>query len=169
MKRFWIINLALFQACWLTAAFFPDNRELIMAGLIIGHFILSPTILADSMILLLVPIGAAVDKLLFEVGVLATTELIFPFWLLLLWMIFIVSLNHSLKWLDSISLVWIMPIGAIGGGMSYWAGVNAGALTSNLSTLSLLACLMIVWACLLPVLVWLRRQLIPHQSLQAAG
>lgn len=159
MKLFWIINLLLFQLCWFSAALLPQYAAIIMAGLIAIHFALSPTRKHDFKLLLLVPIGIAVDKLQLEIGGFESVNEGFPIWLLLLWCIFIVSLNHSLKWLTERSLFVASLFGAFGGASSYWAGIQFGSLNAVWSDIWLIISLMAVWALLMPIFVICYRQL----------
>ncbi|QYJ84927.1 DUF2878 domain-containing protein [Shewanella mesophila] len=159
MKLFWIINLLLFQLCWFSAALLPQYAAIIMAGLIAIHFGLSPTRKQDIKVLLLVPIGIAVDKLQLEVGGFESVNQGFPVWLLLLWCIFIISLNHSLKWLTERSLAVISLFGAMGGASSYWAGIQFGSFKAVWSDTWLVLSLMLVWSLLMPIFVICYRQL----------
>ncbi|MFC1233634.1 DUF2878 domain-containing protein [Vibrio sp. F74] len=157
MKLFWIINLFLFQASWLCAAFFTEYANQIMPLLLIIHFALSPTRIKDLRLLMLVPIGLIADKFQLELGVFSAGDSFFPIWLLMLWIMFIISLNHSLRWLDNRSIPTLMLIGAIGGASSYWGGIKAGVLVPLLPTSSVVFSLILVWTLLLPVFVILKR------------
>lgn len=157
MKLFWIINLFLFQASWLCAAFFTEYANQIMPLLIIAHFALSPTRIKDLRLLMLVPIGLIADKFQLELGIFSAGDNFFPLWLLMLWVMFIVSLNHSLRWLDNCSVPILMLVGAMGGASSYWGGIKAGVLIPLLPTSNVVLSLILVWALLLPVFVILKR------------
>ena len=73
-----------------------------------------------------------------------------PIWIIMLWMIFAITLNHSLVWLKNrISLSAIF--GAIGGPLAYLAGEKLGAIiiTQQLS----LVLLSIGWSLITPFLI----------------
>ena len=73
-----------------------------------------------------------------------------PIWIIMLWMIFAITLNHSLVWLKNrISLSVIF--GAIGGPLAYLAGEKLGAIiiTQQLS----LVLLSIGWSLITPFLI----------------
>ncbi|MCG9697078.1 DUF2878 domain-containing protein [Shewanella sp. Isolate11] len=161
MKRFWIINLLLFQLCWFSAALLPSYAEVLLVGLLAVHFLLSPSPRRDCKVLLLVPIGLLVDKLQFEFNVAGETDVFFPLWLLLLWCMFIISFNHSLNWLTRCNMAIVSILGALGGASSYWAGVSLARLTTHLSDIQLLMSLLLIWAVLMPLLVMSYRQLMP--------
>ncbi|GIU43737.1 DUF2878 domain-containing protein [Shewanella colwelliana] len=152
MKRFWIINLALFQAAWFAAAFATSMAVPIMVLILCIHFYLTPTPKLDAKLLLLMPIGVAVDKVLMELGLFYAGSEIFPLWLLLLWCMFVISLNHSLKWFASQPLLLIIAFGAVGGAGSYWAGIRLGVLQQALPAMTTIALLMIAWGGLFPLL-----------------
>lgn len=159
MKPFWIINLVIFQASWLCAAFFTEYSTPLMLALFGIHFLLSPTRKGDAYLMLLVPIGVLADKFQLELGVFSVGNQFFPVWLLMLWSLFLVSLNHSLSWLNNCPVFILMVIGALGGTSSYWGGIKAGVIEPLLSTEQVILSLMIVWAVLLPTLVYLKRVL----------
>jgi len=150
MKRFWIINLVLFQLCWFVSAGFTDIAWPILALIIAIHFLLSPTPKEDFRLLLLVPLGIAVDKVLIELNLFSMQANAFPLWLALLWCIFIISFNHSLRWLMDLELPLVAFIGAIAGPMSYRLGVEMGALQLGWNSVNALLLLSLVWGLLLP-------------------
>ena len=68
MKRFWIINLVLFQSTWVSSAFFTEQAVFIAPLLVALHFLLSPTRRDDLRVLLLLPIGLLLDSLMIGLG-----------------------------------------------------------------------------------------------------
>ncbi|QYJ88620.1 DUF2878 domain-containing protein [Shewanella halotolerans] len=154
MKAFWLINLGLFQLAWWSAAWLTNSASYIISGLIVLHCLLSPSVKADLRLMALLPLGLLVDGALIALGAFRGVESAFPLWLALLWVIFLMSLNHSLRLLSGLSLPWLMLIGALGGAGSYWAGVSLGALTTQVSAISFWLIAAPVWAVLLPLLVW---------------
>ncbi|OEF08473.1 DUF2878 domain-containing protein [Vibrio genomosp. F10] len=159
MQRFWIINLVIFQASWFCAAFLNQHAGPLMAGLLVVHFLLSPTKKKDLNLLLLLPVGLAADKLQLHLGVFSVGSEFFPMWLLLIWIMFIISLNHSLSWLNRFSSLPLAVIGALGGTASYWGGIKAGVIEPLLPAHQVILSLMLVWAILMPTFVLLRRKI----------
>jgi hypothetical protein len=153
MKHFWLVNLILFQAAWFSAALYNAQAAVMILLLLVVHFWLSPQKKTDLTSLLLVPIGVIADKSLMVLGVFDAGESLFPLWLVLLWCMFILSLSHSLHWVTKLSLPWQTLFGSLGGGGSYWAGIQAGALSSDLPRLWLVLSLLCVWALLLPLII----------------
>lgn len=160
MKRFWIINIVLFQACWLCAAFLPSTLAApLMVTLCAIHFWLSPSRREDAIILVLVPLGLVADAAQMSLGVFSAGTSFFPFWLVMMWVMFTISLNHSLGWLNKCSVTTLILIGAIGGTSSYWGGMKAGVIEPLFASHIVVLSLVTVWAIIIPTFVHLRRQL----------
>ncbi|MBU2931793.1 DUF2878 domain-containing protein [Vibrio cyclitrophicus] len=158
MKRFWIINLVLFQATWVCSAFFTAQAPFVTPLIVVVHFLLSPTRRSDLKILALLPLGLLLDSFLLHFGVFAVDSEIanqswFPVWLVCLWIMFLISFNHSLNWLLKCSKVILFVIGSVAGTSSYWGGIKAGALITTWPDAWVLAALAISWGILLPLLV----------------
>ena len=158
MKRFWIINLVLFQATWVCSAFFTAQAPFVTPLIVAVHFLLSPTRSSDLKILVLLPLGLLLDSLLLHFGVFAVDSEIanqswFPAWLICLWIMFLISFNHSLNWLLKCSKLILFAIGFVAGTGSYWGGIKTGALLTTWPDASVLAALAISWGFLLPLLV----------------
>lgn len=79
-----------------------------------------------------------------------------PIWIVMLWMIFAMTLNHSLAWLSQKYYLAIL-FGAIGGPLAYIAGEKLGAITL-LSTNSIIT-LSIGWALITPILLVIANEL----------
>jgi hypothetical protein len=163
MKHFWLVNLILFQGAWFSAALYNAQAEVMIILLLAVHFWLSPQKKTDLTSLLLVPIGVLADKLLMLSGVFDGGQTLFPLWLVLLWCMFILSLSHSLHWVTKLRLPWQVLFGSLGGSASYWAGIQAGALDSELTSFWLLLSLGLVWALLLPLIIRGYRSLLSKQ------
>ncbi|MGF1801523.1 DUF2878 domain-containing protein [Vibrio gigantis] len=158
MKRFWIINLVLFQATWVCSAFFTAQASFIAPLIVAMHFFLSPTRNSDLKILCLLPLGLLLDSLMLYFGVFAVDSEVanqswFPVWLICLWIMFLISFNHSLNWLLKCSKVILFAIGFVAGTSSYWGGIKAGALLTTWPDASVIAALAMSWGILLPLLV----------------
>ena len=79
-----------------------------------------------------------------------------PIWIVMLWMIFAMTLNHSLAWLSQKYYLSIL-FGAIGGPLAYIAGEKLGAITL-LSTNSIIT-LSVGWALITPILLIIANKL----------
>ncbi|KZM39939.1 hypothetical protein OA92_17855 [Marinomonas sp. SBI22] len=167
MKWFWLINLGLFQASWLVAAFFTQYAAPIIFAFICLNFYLSPSTKADFKLLALIGVGICIDSLHFYLGTFKADTRFFPIWLIMLWAMFSISFNHSFNWFTKQTYWLLALVGAVGGTLSYWGGIKAGALSnSDLSTSTSLIYLALSWAIVFPLLVKVYRQLVPSDFYQ---
>ena len=159
MRKFWLINLVLFELAWFSAALLTEYATAIIFSLLVVHFYLSPTKKVDFKLLLLAPIGWLVDILLIQSDVFyADTD--WPIWLGMLWLMFVLCLNHSLNWMSKLVLGWQVLLGAVAGTSSYLAAISFGALSTNHSTIMLITYLAVTWSVLLPLLINLGTKLV---------
>jgi hypothetical protein len=79
-----------------------------------------------------------------------------PFWLWLLWALFAMTLNTSLKFLQSHTLWLSVAAGLVFGPLTYYAGAQLGAASFD-STPIHFGALAITWGLALPVLVYAAR------------
>lgn len=167
MKAFWIINLLLFQLSWFAAAKYTDVAAAVIFINLALHFVLSPSRRGDLLLILLVPIGIAVDQLMLSLQVFTSDSSLLPLWLALLWYMFILTFNHSLKWLMHQSLAVVALVGAVAGPLTYWVGIQAGGLGQGWPTPQMIAFLALVWSILLPVLAGCYRTLMAGMRREA--
>ncbi len=163
MKQFWLINLGLFQACWLSAAFFTQYAALIIAALLILHFYLSPSPKLDAKLMLLAFIGISADSLHIYLGIFSAKGAFFPLWLALLWIMFSISLNHSLRWFTQATYGLLALAGSLGGTLSYWGGIQTGALFTEQTSGLVITVLALSWGLLFPLLIIGYRFLFSHR------
>ena len=164
---FKIINFVLFQAAWfvcvLGAAYDRTYFALLIATIILLiHFAMIKKRLLELKLILIAGIIG-----LFFYGALLNFDLIIyndpglpypltPIWIVMLWMIFAMTLNHSLAWLSQKIYISIF-FGAIGGPLAYVAGEKLGSITllSNNSIITL----SIGWALITPILIIIANKL----------
>ena len=102
------------------------------------------------------------DSLLLNADVFAFKQpgIVIPFWLMLLWALLAITLNHCLAW--TAKPWWrAVLLGAIGGPLSYYAGQRLGAVQFPLGLWPTLAGLSLLWAGLFAVLVAIADRLRP--------
>ena len=152
MKKFWLVNLVLFQLCWLLAAFYQQQAVVFMLLIIILHFVLSPTKILDLKVLPVAFAGMIIDQILmhFAVVLFVDEPAVIPIWLMLLWVIFSFCLNHSLNWLNHIQVKYVVLLGATFGPISYFGGLSLGAFETSTSQNVFLLTYAAVWAIFLP-------------------
>ena len=133
-----------------------------VVALIIAHILFVGESLTEFAVVLVTALaGIITDSLLalFGVYIFSGSGQFFPipFWLILLWFAFASTLRHSLAYLSKHYRL-AAGLGAVGGTLSYVAGMKLQAVTFGLAfypTVLLLAC---IWACLMPVIFLLSQR-----------
>ena len=103
-------------------------------------------------------IGAIFDSLLVAAGWVQYysgqfSDVMAPYWIITMWMLFATTLNVSLKWLRGrVRLAAIF--GLIGGPLAYLGGEKLGGI-DLVNQYAALAALGIGWAVMMPILLWL--------------
>ena len=85
------------------------------------------------------------------------SEVLAPYWIVTMWMLFATTLNRSMAWLRGRSVL-AAALGAVAGPGSYFAGQKLGAIDLVQPTAALLA-LAVGWAFIMPVLMALAARL----------
>ena len=161
-----IINFALFQVVWF-ACVLSGKHQLPLVALAASVAIVAVSLwmqsgrrLANLRLLGLVAvIGFCVDSLNLRLGVFALNDspvlpYLCPVWLVALWAAFGTTLRGSLSWLAG--RYWLSAaLGAVAGAASYLAGAKLGAVALNPDRAFSTTVLVITWALILPLLVWL--------------
>ncbi|WP_434952736.1 DUF2878 domain-containing protein [Shewanella sp. HL-SH4] len=145
-----LLNAVSFQAIWWLGVLYQNQFILVSLMLIGLHFLLSDQKRADVLILLVITaLGAAVDVGLtyFGVFVFAST----PWWLLLLWGYFSLTLNVSLGFAHKFNLPVQVIIGGVSGCLSYLAGAKFDAVILPLGMTPSAIILAVIWSVLFPV------------------
>jgi len=157
MKPFLIINIGLFQTCWLVAAFYPNYAALVITTLLLLHFVITPTRRLDAKILLMGLLGCVVDQSLISLNIINVNQPFIPLWLVTLWLFLSVCLNHSLAWLSRFRTWQVAVLGSVFGTLSYVAALNLDAFTTSLDFYQFVIIEILVWFVLLPVMVTFKR------------
>jgi len=113
-----------------------------------------------TLILASIGLGLIVDSIWVQSGWLIFSDqrpfsFLAPVWIIVLWVGFAMTINHSLAWLDRHPILPI-AMGFIGGPMSYLAGLKLGAVEYQQSVLMVSAGLAVAWAISLLILVKIR-------------
>ena len=164
-----LLNLLFYQLGWfccvLGAAWgYPLSGALSALLLLLVQLLLSDSRRAElSLILLCCLLGVFVDSLQQFFGVLSfkagpNWKLWLPLWVFVVWAQFASLLRFSLNWLSGRYLLGA-GLGLIGGPLAYWGGVRLGAATFGDNLLFSLISLALVWALMVPLLLWLRSRI----------
>ena len=133
-----ILNLLLFQVGWFLCVYFVASQSEWLAIISLGAVILVHLLIVKNYVNELKIIftaglaGLILDTVLINTGVFIPvsdymTSNIAPVWLIGLWMLFGISLNHSLRWLQQRYLMAAV-LGLISAPLAYYAGQRFGAL-----------------------------------------
>ncbi len=160
---FLLASAVIYTAAWWLAVLYGKQSLLWLSLLLVAHFVLSPSRLRDFQLMPLALVGMTMDTLLMYAGVLHFAAT--PVWLMLLWLHFVLALEHSLAWLGRLPLWAQVFAGVSGGAGSYLAGAELGAVSlplGNLVSFLLLSCL---WGALIPGYFLLRRRIAGNEEL----
>lgn len=167
MHRF--INALGFQlgwfACIASVKFNQEFAALLFCGILVGvHFYFSNAPLKEfKLSLLALALGIAIDSSLQYLTVIHfygwALGPLSPFWLWMIWVMFALTLNSSLSFLQNKHLFLSAVAGLIFGPLSYIAGTKLGAAALESAVLPI-ATLAIVWMITLPLLVFISKTLL---------
>ena len=115
---------------------------------------------AEELILILscAAIGAIFDSALVAAGWVGYysgqfSDVMAPYWIITMWMLFATTLNVSMRWLRGRATLAAI-FGLIGGPLAYIGGEKLGGI-DLVNQFAALAALAIGWAVMMPILVWL--------------
>jgi hypothetical protein len=156
MRLFSLINFIIFQLSWFLSATYKESAIPIISLLLCIHFLCSNQKKADLAILPIALIGITVDQLLMILHIIeipqgTTNSLMVPIWLMLLWCVFSWSFNHSLRWVNNLSLCKVSCLGAIFGTLSYYAALKLAVFNTLLPHAYFIVIMAIIWSILLPL------------------
>ena len=161
-----LLNFAMFYLGWFACVMGAGHGDLwlgpsVVAALVIIHLLRTAAPVQEARLILLIGIfGFVVDTLQASVGLYAFARTsaapwLCPLWMVALWMIFATTLNASMSWLAGRYRLAAV-LGAFCGPVSYVAGARLGAIELPAQASASLVGIAIVWACVMPSLLWLR-------------
>lgn len=148
------INVLLFQVGWFVCILCGSQWALLYtAGALCLHFTLSAQRLADLVaVILCVAIGLVHDLILIRTGQINFVESFLwpPLWLLCLWILMGITLNHSLRWVYE-RYYWAAVLGAVSGPLSYLAGVKLSSAQWSSPLMEVIPIMVFLWLLVLPL------------------
>ncbi|QIR15329.1 DUF2878 domain-containing protein [Shewanella aestuarii] len=147
-----IINALSFQAIWWLGVL-GQNQYLWLSAVIVAlQFTVLKAKLTEFKIMLVASvIGFSLDMLLIQFGVFVFST--FPWWLLILWGGFSITLNHSLGFCHRLAWYLQALLGGVSGSLSYLAGAKFYAVSLPMGQLQSSLILAVIWSVLFPVLL----------------
>lgn len=169
---FTITNALLFQAGWfvciLCGSFWAGIFTL---AAIIFHFVISRQRRDDAVaVLIAIALGLVHDSLLLHSGYIRFVESAYlpPLWLVCLWALLGITLNHSLVWIYSRPL-WSALLGAIAAPLSYLAGVSLSSAEWSSPLVEVLPIIAILWLVVLPLHRFLSLRVLSYVQRKTTG
>lgn len=173
-----VMNFVLFQLGWVISVVGAAHGY-VLAGVgyaaawaLLHHWSLREGRLHELLFVLASAVfGFVVDSLLVMAGVIAFPEYArlgspSTVWMACLWLMFAMTLRHSLGWLRRQYLL-AASLGAVFGPLAYWAGSRIGAIRLDAEILPLGA-IGVAWAMSMIGLLALERHMRPQAPLQEA-
>jgi len=156
------INAALFQILWFAAILGSAKLMLwpsVVACTVLAIWQLHPARKHASDIMLVcvaILLGLVIDTFLLQLDLYQFTypfpvEGISPLWIILMWIGFALTVNHSMKWLELHALLPAL-MGAVFAPLSYLAGLRLGAIEYFADPLVVSAWISVSWAIALTIL-----------------
>lgn len=149
-----LTNVLLFQVGWFVCVLFGNAWAILFTSLAMSiHFCLSPQKREDFLALAIaLVIGFLHDSILIATDIIHFPEKgsVPPLWLMCLWALLGITLNHSLQWIYQ--RFWLSAaLGIIAGPLSYLAGVGLSVAEWGTSLQFALPVLALMWLLVLPV------------------
>ena len=164
-----IINVMLYQLGWFSCVLgaahgYPLSGALGALALMTLHLLLSDDRVGETRLLISACLlGVVVDSLQQAAGLFSfktdpSWPLWLPLWVFVIWAQFSTLLRFALHWLSGRYLLGAL-FGALGGPLAYWGGIRLGAAEFGNNPQLALIVLALVWALVMPWLLWLRHKL----------
>ena len=163
-----VFNIVSFYFGWFACLFgatqgLPWLGTAIMAALVTVHIFLVDKPQQELMLIVIVCLfGTTIDSILMISGLYAfayhTNPFICPSWMAALWVGFASTLNHSMRWMKGRYLLGAV-FGAIGGPVSYYAGLRLGAVNFLQPFWFTVASLSVLFSLIVPSCLWCARNI----------
>ncbi|WOT06883.1 DUF2878 domain-containing protein [Shewanella youngdeokensis] len=153
-----IVNLVMFQSVWWMSILYQNRFISLSFALLLIHFMLSSRRQSDLALMFTVTaVGAVIDPLLIYVGVFVFSEP--PYWLLLLWCHFAISLRYSMGFTQKLPWYTNAIIGGVFGCLSYLAGARFNVVHLPLAYFTSVMILFAIWFVIFPMFVTASRRI----------
>ena len=170
-----LINFVLFQVGWFVTVISVSNQMEYIAifsvlGVLAAHLYLIAEKLKEFILILAAGLlGFVVDSILISGDLFSASgdlglKDMAPLWLVLLWMLFSITINHSLGWLRYKYLLAAL-MGAVFAPLAYYVGTNFEVLTfsNNYSSMGVMLIIGFTWAVVTPLMIYVSRSIFHHQ------
>lgn len=169
---FTVTNALLFQVGWLVCILCGSFwAGIFTLAAIIFHFVIVPQWREDAVaVVIAIALGLLHDLLLLHSGHIQFAESSYlpPLWLVCLWVLLGITLNHSLVWIYSRPL-WSALLGAIAAPLSYLAGVKLSSAEWSSPLVEVLPIIAILWLVILPLHRFLSLRVLSYVQRKTTG
>lgn len=169
---FTVTNALLFQVGWLVCILCGSFwAGIFTLAAIIFHFVIVPQRREDAVaVVIAIALGLLHDLLLLHSGHIQFAESSYlpPLWLICLWVLLGITLNHSLVWIYSRPL-WSALLGAIAAPLSYLAGVKLSSAEWSSPLVEVLPIIAILWLVVLPLHRFLSLRVLSYVQRKTTG
>lgn len=157
-----VINFILFQLGWFACVYSAASQQALLGVAIVFVLVIYHVATIEHksneirIIIIAMTIGLVWDSILVALGWLSYSDgmivdFIAPYWIVVMWGLFAMTLNHSLSWLKN-KLVVAAILGFVAGPLAYYAGHKLGAVEFVQQSQAFIA-LAISWAIFTPLLL----------------
>ncbi|MCL1141301.1 DUF2878 domain-containing protein [Shewanella gaetbuli] len=151
-----IINAISFQCIWWLGVLYQNQFIALSIAFIGLHFLLTSHPKRDFQQMLLIGLmGICTDFCLIYFDLFQFSQT--PWWLMVLWVFFALTLNSSLKFAQQLPVTIQAVLGGVFGSLSYFSGFKLGAVSLPLGTMFSTVALIVIWSVLFPVLLYIAK------------
>jgi hypothetical protein len=160
-----LINLLFFQIVWFATVYGPGTGlpwlgVPAIAVFAVCHFLVAKNLRADALLVAIaVLMGLIVETVFVELDVIVYAynlpfATVAPYWILILWANFALTINTGLRWLHGHYLAAAL-LGFVGAPIAYFGGVQLGAGRPGIDPAVAYVGIGFAWAVVTPILVYL--------------
>lgn len=161
-QNMWLIDLLLFKISWVVLVFFQDQAIVPAVGIILLKVFFWPEITRSlATIVTTLVLGMGMDFFLTVTGIFIFPEYKLPFWLVLLWLSFAMTLPRGFSFVSKLPPLLQACVGMLAGIVGYFFGYLLGAVAFGYSVSMSLLIVGLLWSGFIPLLLWLEQNTLP--------
>jgi hypothetical protein len=151
-----VIDVLLFKVSWLALVIYQSEAAIPVLVIIVLRVAIWTAIVSSLAIMITtLVVGITMDLLLLVGGILKFPGNMMPFWLILLWLSFAITLPRGFFAISRLHPAFQSIAGSAAGCIGYYAGYLLGAVNFGYSLLVCLGTISFLWMLLVPFLFWI--------------
>ncbi|MEO2268555.1 DUF2878 domain-containing protein [Pseudoalteromonas pernae] len=155
-----VTNFVLFQSSWWAAFFFQNNAVPVMLALAAIMFWMSQVRKIDLYLCATVVIACALEIAANQLGLMSFSTPLLPLWLCILWLCLLLTINQSLRFINSLSFWQCFALCWVAAPFSYLGAAKFGVLTINYPWWQFYLIYGAMWAATFSVIVMINRRML---------